>query len=572
LWRTPVAALIAFVAADAAHAQVQRNTKPLTPFRIDVNETIVNVTMPFDAKFILWGDVPAPTSDVTLEIRTVQKGAADCSNRNSGTRKQRTTVKTRKWRGEDYTKHDASAPDDLATRTDLQFELVVNELEPSKFYCFTFELKPGRKMTDAEALTFSQTLLPAYRAFMQSRPPTATFQLGRREAELLRQEFLRALLEGSGGRLTPLPGTEFDPDADPNVVASEFLADTVAVFDQHTEAIRRLQNVVQNASRTSADRLLALAQSPAMAALEGRADLTPDQVAAVRFFRGLTAPQSLRVLQGLLPSDTTSGPLIDAWIADPGFPSSDDPSFTADSACPSIGEIAPRCQTLDQVRRWLNALATFDFGGGPLTFLAVQTNVNTQKTELLFAQNAVNRRDDLMRIQLTKIRGFLPQEFVLLTTTTGSAETRRTWYLSMDTGIAVAPVINEVFPYIGTNIYFRPVNTAVPPSSRGTRLSMLFGFTWTANLSKEREREALFGEDAMIVLGGGVRATEFLRFTGGALVFKGFEANPLRNSETRIEVTPFISMSADIDLAGVLGHLFGGAATPPEAGRTLAPK
>lgn len=151
-WPTLLAVLVTVVTADPVHAQVQRNTKPLTPFRIDVNETIVNVTMPFDAKFILWGDVPAPTSDVTLEIRTVQKGAADCSNPNSGTRKQRNSVKTRKWRAEDYTKHDASAPDDLTTRTDLQFELVVNELEPSKFYCFTFELKPGRLISDAEAV------------------------------------------------------------------------------------------------------------------------------------------------------------------------------------------------------------------------------------------------------------------------------------------------------------------------------------------------------------------------------------------------------------------------------------
>jgi len=182
----------------------------------------------------------------------------------------------------------------------------------------------------------------------------------------------------------------------------------------------------------------------------------------------------------------------------------------------------------------------------------------------------VNRRADLIAGQLEKIQGDMETQITLQMTTSGSAETRKTWYVGMDTGIAIAPVINEVFPYIGTNIFFRPVNTSVPPRGFGSRFSSLFGFAWTANLTKAGEREALYGDNGMVVIGAGLRATEWLRFSGGGLVFQGVNPNPLRDAR-RIEITPFISMSADIDLAKVVGKLFGVDATPP-AERTLVPK
>jgi hypothetical protein len=97
---------------------------------------------------------------------------------------------------------------------------------------------------------------------------------------------------------------------------------------------------------------------------------------------------------------------------------------------------------------------------------------------------------------------------------------------------------------------------------------VLFGFTWTDNVLKPGQREALYGGDTTMLLGAGLRATEWLRFTGGALVFKTINPNPLID-ETELRLTPFFAMSADIDAADVLKNLFGADVEPPASGRTL---
>src|SRR5262245_28099024 len=164
-------AAVTFGATAPSAAQVERNTKPFTPFRVNIVNGILNTTMPFDAKFIVWGDVPAGTTDVIVDIRTLVQGT-QCTAAGTSTPKQHAEAKTRKWKAEDYADHGATAPQDLVTRTELQFELLIEELEPSKLYCFEFQLKPGRPITPEEAATFSVMLLPAYRAFIRGIPPT----------------------------------------------------------------------------------------------------------------------------------------------------------------------------------------------------------------------------------------------------------------------------------------------------------------------------------------------------------------------------------------------------------------
>ena len=95
-----------------------------------------------------------------------------------------------------------------------------------------------------------------------------------------------------------------------------------------------------------------------------------------------------------------------------------------------------------------------------------------------------------------------------------------------------------------------------------SRFSALVGFTWTDNLVKPGERKALYGEKRMLVFGAGLRGTEIFRINGGVLMLRGIDPNPLIE-KTRIEVTPFVSISADIDVAGLFGAMFGKDATPP---------
>jgi hypothetical protein len=189
----------------------------------------------------------------------------------------------------------------------------------------------------------------------------------------------------------------------------------------------------------------------------------------------------------------------------------------------------------------------------------------SKKGTLLSTQDFVNVRDVEIERQIAMVNlgATIATQVYLVTTTMGSLETRRTWYVSADLGLAVAPTIGEVFPYAGVNIYFRPVNKAAPPGPFLSRFAALLGFTWTDNLLKTGERKALYGDKRMLMVGAGIRGNELFRFNGGVLLLRGVDPNPLIE-KTRIEVTPFVSISADIDVAGMFTAMFGKDAKPPQ--------
>lgn len=176
------------------------------------------------------------------------------------------------------------------------------------------------------------------------------------------------------------------------------------------------------------------------------------------------------------------------------------------------------------------------------------------------ARSAIGAREDGLARLVMNIEGHVLTEVTLLVTSQGNFETRHGWYVSMDAGLAYGWDINEAFGYLGTNIYFRPVNKDAPLQSFGgfrqsfsRRASALIGLTVTGQVEETDRREALLG-GRILVVGGGLRMTDSIRFAGGALVFKAVNPNPLV-TERRVEISPFVSMSFDIDVVGSLGDL-----------------
>jgi hypothetical protein len=86
---------------------------------------------------------------------------------------------------------------------------------------------------------------------------------------------------------------------------------------------------------------------------------------------------------------------------------------------------------------------------------------------------------------------------------------------------------------------------------------------------KPGETAPLWGNNAMLLFGAGLRATEFIRVGAGALVLKSVDPNPFV-VDRPIQVTPFLNLSIDIDVAGVFGRLFGSEFTPPVIGAGTA--
>ena len=145
----------------------------------------------------------------------------------------------------------------------------------------------------------------------------------------------------------------------------------------------------------------------------------------------------------------------------------------------------------------------------------------------------------------------------------------------MDAGFAYYFRIGTMTPYVGANIYFRPVNKDAPLSlvdSFGRRFALTFGITLNsieqqgdggaALPAGAKTRFDLLQNNRSLLLGAGFRVSQSLRLSGGALVLKEKDPNPLISKQS-VATVPYVSFSLDFDVAsalkGGLGALFGGS-------------
>jgi len=137
----------------------------------------------------------------------------------------------------------------------------------------------------------------------------------------------------------------------------------------------------------------------------------------------------------------------------------------------------------------------------------------------------------------------------------GEFKTRASWYISPDIGLLYAPNLKEAFPYFGVNIYLRPVNRDVPlgmKDSLGRRFALMIGIT-TRSLEEEDRREDLIGSKSLVV-GAGFRLTDFLRLSGGSLLYYKINSET-EESQKKITASYFISLSLDWDIKSTIGML-----------------
>lgn len=144
----------------------------------------------------------------------------------------------------------------------------------------------------------------------------------------------------------------------------------------------------------------------------------------------------------------------------------------------------------------------------------------------------------------------------VLATTISSFETRARQYITADVGVAYAPGIGEVVPYFGANFYPGALNKRVPLSVAKPpeldRWSFTVGVT-ASSLARKDVRNDLFSSFSLL-LGAGRRMTDPLRLTGGVVVYRSLDVNPLVD-HTSIAMSPFLSLSLDFDARSALGRL-----------------
>jgi hypothetical protein len=168
------------------------------------------------------------------------------------------------------------------------------------------------------------------------------------------------------------------------------------------------------------------------------------------------------------------------------------------------------------------------------------------------AAGALERRSTKIAEYVEGLQLRLLEEVVIAGSTDAEFKTQHSWYVAADLGVGVAPRINRVVPYVGTNIYFRPVNKSADlgdPRLEGSiflrRFSMLLGATMQ-DINESGQREGLFANRGLI-LGAGLRLNRSIRISAGSLLFRELDPNPLVNSK-HLGGTYFFSVSFDWDV------------------------
>lgn len=143
--------------------------------------------------------------------------------------------------------------------------------------------------------------------------------------------------------------------------------------------------------------------------------------------------------------------------------------------------------------------------------------------------------------------------------TPGEFVTRSNRYVSADLGVAVMPDIARLTPYIGTNIYLRPINFDAPLRWSDKdwfrrRFSFVVGVS-VASVARTNVRTDLLGGSFNLMTGVGFRLMDWVHIGGGYLFYSRNDPNPL-NTNQQIAGTPYITLSFDLRIKTALNNLF----------------
>jgi hypothetical protein len=221
--------------------------------------------------------------------------------------------------------------------------------------------------------------------------------------------------------------------------------------------------------------------------------------------------------------------------------------------------------TFASARTLLDA-ALKSVAGRPADLATLNLLVDDLKAVVTFA-TAYGGDYDRLQNAATALVGFVALEARSVTVTLGSsvlsADLARNAYVSLDAGIAYPWRLENMVFYAGTNIYFRPINKAAPLRYKGTflhRFALTVGVTTTVKDESRRVEDLRTTQNNQdtsnsLLLGAGFRVTPSLRVGGGVLVFKETDPNPLLD-QTSVVVTPYVSFTADVNVAEIFRSLF----------------
>jgi hypothetical protein len=427
------------------------------------------------------------------------------------------------------------------------FRVTVPPLDALRYYLFRFDIQVDPTTGQAEAFQKK-----AASVIDQGLKGVTSAELSPDASRALRMDLIRALRQVVGEGDIIAPGTLFDPCTDDKAVYDEFNRNFAAIMGpqrsrritlQGTGAMQsRLQ---QNLQSITADQDL----RNLVTSLQTKAQTDP---VAAGVLRGNEDALALVTLTSVQVTDRATG------VAPQGGSAAADLWTTPDATV--VTQFSQNYQDtrtrLDALKGWLagqvassSPLAKLTQPGGAIeearrAALNLQSQTGLIRDAVAGRQQAVQQMAALYKEQVLS-------EVTVDATTTGNGNTFQNYYISADLGFVFMPDITEAVPYVGTNIYTRPVNRNAPLSQRGgfrRRFAFTIGLTLESIADKNmRTRDDFTGNQSLLV-GAGYRVTESIRLGLGGLVFVKKDPSPLVDEDTT-GVTPYVSVSFDWNIA-----------------------
>lgn len=454
------------------------------------------------------------------------------------------------------------------SQTATEFRVLVGRLDVDRYYlfrfCFDSQLSEMQvKEFGGVARTVLDRELQNIRSLTIPRPVSAAIQ--RQLSQALNQVFPRGV--------TIDPGTMFDPDlpADSPLI-KQFEAVLLGVVAPQMNLPTIRQAYSQGAGEI-AELLRMLRGSPLAQVVQAMRE-RPDAVRAAQL---ATFRDSVALVEGDL--DLANERSLGRLPTVPGTPVSElwkpDPVGTYEANYRRL------VMDLNALKDFVTAAVGDDAAAAALQLPAdVIASARALRAPNSLIDQAVGRIDR-MAPSLTRLRtGLADREDALnalvkfvelhaqdlrfaVGTTSQVVSTNYNPYVSVDAGVLYAPVIGEATLYIATNIYTRPVNKDAPlsqVSSFRRRFAFTFGVTLNSIADSAHTRFDLFSSSTL-VLGAGYRVTQSLRLGGGAIVLKEADPNPLIDRQSAA-LTPYLSLSFDVDVAKGMSKIFGSNLQP----------
>jgi hypothetical protein len=555
-----LAPAILLLLAAPAQAQLARQT-----FEVNLGSAAIPGPLPFDEPFFLSAPAPDNLLQVRLwAVRETQLARANCARVQPASETDLSKVRiatanpsaripmklTSSW---------SRAGLDSLTR----FELLADPLDPNRDYTFCFHLL--RKPTAADSIAFSSRATSNISTALAANAGKVLTEGAM--VDLLQQALIDALPPADSVVHLESPSIFEKPVHEPHELRTARLNRLITIASNylqnasnHDQLVTALQgseaqtaNALDQVFRDPALlRLAAMGRASIPAGLDSARLLTTAMLAGrISQFRGRDAAV---IAQGVHPLDGSPTPGPPRNLASATAPAALAPYLEnlarTRSALRDLAALAALAAERPQVRASKPLVAELHrLGANVRTAI---TAVGAEMQGLLNLSASLDQRSGQVQRMVASVQSLDFARIALRSTTSGTYVARANTYISLDAGLLAAQDVDQIAPYLGVNLYLRPVNKNAPLTGclcLGRRASLTLGITTGSIAEKDRIQDTFTGHS--ILTGLGFRMTDYWRVSGGLLFVRTYRDEA--PAELRFGAVPSIATSLDIDIVGLLG-------------------